>query len=73
MDLTTGQCSVSTIPDSVDSVSVAGGNIRMRNSTQFFDLDSDQYQYMGIVSMFLQPLFSFQPTRRHAVCYVTEC
>jgi hypothetical protein len=48
LDLETGKCRVAPIANGIDSIPVAGGNVRMRNSKQFFDLDSNQYQYMGV-------------------------
>ncbi|BFZ13587.1 hypothetical protein BsWGS_16626 [Bradybaena similaris] len=49
VNLISGSCLVTPISaDNVDAISIAGGNVVMRTSQQFFDLDSDQYQYMGI-------------------------
>ncbi|XP_059140052.1 uncharacterized protein LOC131928132 isoform X2 [Physella acuta] len=49
LDLTSGACITSAIDGSRDDAySDRNGNVRMRNSDEFFSLDSDKYQYMGI-------------------------
>ncbi|BFZ26158.1 hypothetical protein BsWGS_29201 [Bradybaena similaris] len=51
LDLQTGGCTISVIPGGVDAIAIAGGKVKMRNSKQFFDLDSTKYQYMGVHKM----------------------
>ncbi|KAH9502170.1 hypothetical protein Btru_070303 [Bulinus truncatus] len=49
LDLTSGACTVTSISGNRnDAYQLSSGLVRMRNSDEFFDLDSKQYQYMGV-------------------------
>ncbi|KAH9502166.1 hypothetical protein Btru_070292 [Bulinus truncatus] len=49
VNLNTGSCVVNPIDGSnVGAFSMAGGFVQMRDANQFFDLDSDNYTYMGL-------------------------
>ncbi|XP_012946165.1 uncharacterized protein LOC106013888, partial [Aplysia californica] len=48
LDLKSGICQSTAISASnVGAYSIGGGMVQMRTSKQFFDLDSDSYQYVG--------------------------
>ncbi|XP_055873123.1 uncharacterized protein LOC106068178 [Biomphalaria glabrata] len=49
LDLESGYCEVSVISDgTVDAIQMGNGLVKMRDSSQFFDLDPNAYQYMGL-------------------------
>ncbi|CAL1528242.1 unnamed protein product [Lymnaea stagnalis] len=49
VNLNTGTCDVNKIDaGNVGAFSLASGFVQMRDANQFFDLDSDNYTYMGI-------------------------
>ncbi|CAL1528241.1 unnamed protein product [Lymnaea stagnalis] len=49
LDLSTGFCQVTPISQyHLDTYDLGNGMVRMRSSDEFFDLDNEKYQYMGI-------------------------
>uniref|UniRef100_A0A2C9KTJ4 LolA-like domain-containing protein n=1 Tax=Biomphalaria glabrata TaxID=6526 RepID=A0A2C9KTJ4_BIOGL len=49
LDLTSGVCEVLTISTMrKDAYPLGNGLVRMRSSDEYFDIDSTQYQYMGV-------------------------
>ena len=51
-------CDISVLSDSIDSES-DGINLRIRNPTEFFDLDLNTVQFNGYVSVLFDLRFSF--------------
>jgi len=48
-NLKSGTCSITTIPKWNNAAfSMANGKVQMRTSSQFFDLDSSSYEFMGV-------------------------
>ncbi|XP_059140044.1 uncharacterized protein LOC131928125 [Physella acuta] len=49
LNLNSGQCTINPIDASnIGAFALAGGFVKMRDASQFFDLDSSNYTYMGL-------------------------